>query len=594
MPTIVGMYLRHSTRRKDGKTHVYWQLVRSVRRGRRVVQETVAQLGELDAEGRARATLLARQMSGRTDELRQGSLFDAPQPEEAVKVRLNAVRLERSRAFGAVWLGWLLWRALKLDELLGALMPAGRESVRWSDVIAILTIGRLCEPSSELHVAERWYRTTALEDLLGVASEAIYDERLYRSLDRVLPHKAAIEAHLVSRFGELFDLDYDLLLYDVTSTYFEGAADPSLCKRGYSRDHRPDCVQVNIALVVTREGMPLGYEIFPGNTADVSTVEEIVSSMEARFGRANRVWVMDRGMVSQDNLEWLHHSGRRYVIGTPKAELKRWLKQIEDHNDWRQIRDDVEVKICRGPDAAETFLLCRSASRVDKERAMHERFKARIEQGLDSLQRRIDKSTKALERGAIERQIGRLLQRNSRAAGAFSITVLDDDTHPSRIRLKRTYRAEWAEWANLTEGVYILRTNIAEWTDEALWQTYIQLTEAEAAFRVHKSELAMRPIWHHKADRIKAHILICFLAYAMWKTLQQWQSRAGLGHSPRTILEELSRITAADIVLPLADDPNCALRIRCVVRPEREQQILLDHLGLQLPQRLRAPPVTQM
>jgi len=594
VPTIVGMYLRHTTRRKDGKTHVYWQLVRSVRRGRKVTQETVAQLGELDAEGRARATLLAREMTGRADELRQGSLFDAPPPEEAVKVRLNAVRLERSRAFGAVWLGWTLWRALKLDELLARVMPAGRESVPWGDVIAILAIGRLCEPSSELHVAERWYRTTALEDLLGVPTEAIYDERLYRSLDRVLPHKRAIEAHLVERFGELFDLDYDLLLYDVTSTYFEGKADPDLCKRGYSRDHRPDCVQVNIALVVTREGMPLGYEIFPGNKADVSTVEEIVSTMEARFGKANRVWVMDRGMVSEDNLKWLNQSARRYVIGAPKAELKRWLKQIEDHADWRHIREDVEVKICRGPDNAQTFLLCRSASRIDKERAMHERFKVRIEEALDSLERRIDKSTKRLDHGTIERQLGRLLQRNSRAAGAFSISVLDDDTHPSGVRLKRTYRADWAEWANLTEGVYILRTNIADWTDEALWQTYIQLTEAEAAFRVHKSDLAMRPIWHHKADRIKAHILICFIAYAMWKTLQQWQSRAGLGHSPRTILEEFSRITAADIVLPLADDSKRELRIRCVVRPEREQQILLDHLGLQLPQRLRAPPVTQM
>lgn len=590
MRTIVGMYLRHTTRRKDGKTHVYWQLVRSVRRGRKVVQETVAQLGELDGEGRARATLLARQMTGGAEEPRQGSLFDASQPEEAVKVRLDAVRLERSRGFGAVWLGWLLWRALKLDQVLGALMPAGRESVPWADVIAILAIARLCEPSSELHVAERWYRSSALEDLLGVPAEAVYDERLYRSLDRVLPHKRQIEAHLVERFGELFELDYDLLLYDVTSTYFEGVADPELCKRGYSRDHRPDCVQVNIALVVTREGMPLGYEIFPGNTVDVSTVEQIVGSMEARFGKANRVWVMDRGMVSQDNLEWLNQTGRRYVIGTAKAELKRWLRQIEDHHDWRQIREDVQVKICRGPDIGEeTFLLCRSASRIDKERAMHERFKARIDQGLDSLQRRIDKSTKALERGAIERQIGRLLERNSRAAGAFSITVIDDDTQPSGIGLKRTYRADWAEWANLTEGVYILRTNITEWTDQALWQTYIQLTEAEAAFRVHKSELAMRPIWHHRADRIKAHILICFIAYAMWKTLQQWQSRAGLGHSPRTILEELGRISAADVVLPLADESGRELRIRCVVRPAREQQILLDHLGLQLPQRLKVP-----
>jgi transposase len=351
---------------------------------------------------------------------------------------------------------------------------------------------------------------------------------------------------------------------------------------------------VNIALVVTREGMPLGYEIFPGNKADVTTVEEIVAAMEARFGKANRVWVMDRGMASADNLAWLNETGRRYVIGTPKAELKRWLKQIEERTDWRHIRDDVEVKICRGPDSEETFLLCRSASRIDKERAMHSRFKARIDAGLDSLERRIAKSTHALERGPIERQIGRLLERNSRAAGAFAIAVVEEPSHPSGIRLQRSYRSDWAEWANLTEGLYILRTNITEWTDEALWQTYIQLTEAEAAFRVHKSDLAMRPIWHHKAERIKAHILICFIAYALWKTLQQWQSRAGLGHAPRTILEEFSRISAADVVLPLADASKRELRIRCVVRPEREQQILLDHLGLQLPQRLKPPATTEM
>lgn len=588
------MYLRHTTVKKNGKRHVYWRLVRSVRQGRKVVQETVAYLGELDAQGRAKARALARSITGERCNEAQGQLFDEDDGSEAVPVQLGKVRLERSRAFGAVWLGWLLWRALRLDELLSELMPAGREAVRWADVVAILVIGRLCEPSSELHVAERWYRTTALEDLLGVSSEAIYDERLYRSLDRLLPHKEAIEAHLVQRFGELFELDYDLLLYDVTSTYFEGVADPEIAKRGYSRDHRPDCVQVNIALVVTREGMPLGYEIFPGNTADVSTVEEIVSSMEKRFGKANRVWVMDRGMASEDNLAWLNETGRRYVIGTPKAELKRWLKQIEDTTDWRHIRDDVEVKICTGPDSVETFLLVRSASRIDKERAMHERFKARIEAGLESLQRRIAKSTKALDRGAIERQIGRLLERNSRAAGAFSISVLDDDDHPSGIRLRRAYRADWAQWAHLTEGVYILRTNIAEWTDEALWQTYIQLTEAEAAFRVHKSELAMRPIWHHKADRIKAHILVCFIAYALWKTLQKWQARAGLGHSPRTILEELSHIHAADVVLPLADGSARSLRIRCVVRPDPSQALLIERLGLDLPQRLRIPQPIEM
>ena len=257
------MYLRHTRRRKDGKTHVYWQLVRSVRRGRKVVQQTVAQLGELDAGGRARAEGLARSIAGRISDCCQGQLFDRAEASGSVgAVKLDGVRLERSRSFGAVWLGWILWRALKLDEQCEALLVSQRETVGWAEVIAILVIGRLGEPSSELHVAEQWYRTTALEDLLGIAVEEIYDERLYRALDRLLPHKEALEKHLVKRLGELFALDYDLLLYDVTSTYFEGVADPVVAKRGYSRDHRPDCVQVNMALVISREGMPLGYEIF--------------------------------------------------------------------------------------------------------------------------------------------------------------------------------------------------------------------------------------------------------------------------------------------------------------------------------------------
>jgi transposase len=553
------------------------------------VQQTVAQLGELDAEGRARAEALARSIAGRGSESWQGQLFDRGEPTGSLAVKLDRVRLERSRSFGAVWLGWILWRALKLDELCGALLACKRETVPWSEVIAILVIGRLCEPSSELHVAERWYRTTALEDLLGVAVEDIYDERLYRALDRLLPHKETIEKHLVQRLGELFELDYDLLLYDITSTYFEGVADHAIAKRGYSRDHRPDCVQVNIALVVSQEGMPLGYEIFAGNTTDVTTVQQIVQSMEDRFGKVNRVWVMDRGMVSAENIAWFSSTGRRYVIGTARAELGRFAKQLAEKTDWRQIREDIEVKICRGPDGSETFLLCRSASRSEKEQAMHERFSKRIEEGLQSLGRRIEKSQSALDRGALERQIGRLLERNARASARYSICLTEHKATPAGVKLKWSTRPEWDHWAKLTEGTYILRSNIHDWTDEQLWKTYIQLSEAEAAFRIQKSDLCIRPIWHHKQDRIKAHILICFLAYVLWKTLQQWQSRAGLGHSPRTILSEFSRIHAADIVLPLDDGSKREIRLRCVVRPDREQELLLQRLGLTLPERLRPP-----
>lgn len=588
------MYLRHATRRKDGKSHVYWRLVRSVRRGGKVVQETVAQLGELDAEGRARAAELARNICGRAQERGQEQLFDSTRPSQALAVKLDGVRLERSRSFGAVWLGLKLWQALKLDEVSREHLPAKRERVSWTDVIALLVIARLCEPSSELYVAEKWYRTTALEDLLGVSAESIYDERLYRALDRLLPHKEAMEKHLVKRLGELFDLDYDLLLYDVTSTYFEGLADPAIAKRGYSRDHRRDCVQVNIALVVSRDGMPLGYEIFAGNTPDVSTVKQIVEKMEERFGKVNRVWVMDRGMVSAENIAWLNATNRRYVIGTARTELRRFAKQLAEKTDWRQIREDVEVKICRGPHGSESFLLCRSASRIEKEKAMHERFSKRIEEGLQSLAQRIEKSKSLLERGQLERQIGRLLERNSRAAARYSIALSQDPSVAAQVKLQWSERTEWDDWAKLSEGTYILRSNIHDWTDEELWKTYMQLSEAEAAFRIHKSDLCIRPIWHHRQDRIEAHILICFLAYALWKTLQKWQSRAGLGDSPRTILTELSRIDSADIVLPLADGSKRELRLRCVVRPEREQQLLLQRLGLTLPERLRPPAIAEM
>lgn len=588
------MYLRHSTVCKDGKTHTYWRLVRSVRRGRRVAQETVAQLGELDAEGRARARSLALKMCGRGE---QRELFEAPAAaREAVALRLDQIRLERSRRFGDVWLGWTLWRAVGLEEFCAARLPAGRAQVPWGTMAAILVIARLCEPSSELHIAEDWYRRTALEDLLGVPAERVNDDRLYRALDRLLPHKRALEEQLTGRLGELFGLDYELLLYDVTSTYFEGqAAANRLARRGHSRDHRPDCKQVCIALVVTREGLPLGYEVFAGNRTDVTTVEEIVGTMEARYGQARRVWVMDRGMMSADNIAWLAGGGRRYLIGANKSELKRLAPALAEARDWRQVREGIEAKLCAGPDGGETFVLVRSADRQQKEQAMHARFCERIEQGLASLQGRLERARGAVDRSAAERQIGRLLGRNTRAAARYSIRLIDDAAPPAGLRLDWSARPEWDDWARLSEGCYVLRTNVQDWTAEELWKTYIQLTDAEAAFRIHKSQLSIRPIWHQRADRVQAHILVCFLAYVLWKTLEQWQSRAGLGNSPRTILEELARIDSTDVVLPTATTPQRDLRLRCVVRPDRAQAALLDRLGLRLPERLRTSTLaTQM
>ncbi len=584
-----AVYLRHSVRRKNGKTHTYWRLVRSVRRDGRIVQETVAQLGELDAEGRAQAKALARQIMGRGD---QRELFEeSAAHDEMVRVQLGRLRLERGRRFGDVWLAWKLWQALRLDELCAELLPEGREEVPWGVVAAVLVVARLCEPSSELHIAEDWYRTTALEDLLGLPSEKVNEARLYRALDRLLPHKREIERHLVKRLGELFAPDYDLLLYDVTSVYFEGLAQANpLARYGHSRDHRPDCKQVCLALVVTREGMPLGYEVFAGNRSDVTTVEEIVETMEERYGIAQRVWVMDRGMTSAENIEWLQQTGRRYLLGTPKSELRKWSREVAESRDWQRVREGVEAKLCAGPDGRERFLLCRSVERREKERAMHERFTQRIEQALTKLAERMDRSRKRMNRWNVERQIGRLLGRNTRAAGRYEIRVVDDPTRASGIRLSWSTHPEWDEWAWYSEGCYLLRTNVTDWTPEELWRAYIQLTDAESAFRIHKSELSIRPVWHQKAERVQAHILVCFLAYVLWKTLEQWQQRAGLGNSPRTILEELGRIQSLDVAAPLAEDPRREFRLRCVVRPDKAQASLLDRLGLQLPERLRIPP----
>jgi hypothetical protein len=581
------MYLRHTTRVKDGKAHTYWRLVRSVRVGRKVIQQTVAQLGELDAEGRARAKALARTITGGRE---QTDLFRPSEPAgAAVRVRLDRVRVERGRTFGDVWLGWTLWRALRLDEVCERLLPAGRAEVPWATMAAVLVLARLCEPSSELHLAEDWYRRTALEDLVAVPAALVNDDRCYRALDRLLPHKTALEQHLVARLGELFAVEYDRLLYDVTSTYFEGrAARNPLAQRGHSRDHRPDCRQVCVALVVTRDGLPLGYELFAGNRTDVTTVQEIVGTMETRYGAAQRIWVMDRGMTSAKNLAWLRQTGRRDLVGTPKSELRQWGRQLTEAHDWQVVRDGVEAKSCRGPDGQETFVLIRSHDRREKERAMHDRFRGRIEQGLGRLARRLSRARRPLDRGPVDRQLGRLLARNTRAAGRYTITLAADPTVAAGVRLVWAARPEWDDWAQASEGCYVLRSNIPDWSPEDLWRTYIQLSEAEAAFRIQKSELSIRPIWHQREDRVKAHILVCFLAYVLWKTLEQWQQRAGLGHSPRTILEELRRIQSTDVILPTVDGRD--LRLRCVVRPDPAQARLLARLGLDLPERLRMSP----
>jgi transposase len=413
-----------------------------------------------------------------------------------------------------------------------------------------LVAARLCEPASELHIAEDWYRRTALADLLQLGEEQVNKDRLYRALDHLLVHKAAIEAHLSHRWGELFAVENEVLLYDVTSTYFEGEAEANpLAQRGYSRDHRPDCKQVCIALVVTFDGFPLGYEVFAGNTNDSRTLQTIVATMEARHGMVGRAWIADRGMASAANLEWLRESGRRYIIGAPKSELKKFGSALAAPDGWRTIHEGVAVKLTRHPEAEETVILCRSADRRSKEQAMHDRFSQRIETALKRLAARVARAQRRLDPAPVNRQIGRILQQNQRAAARFAVELIPDHC-PAGFRLHVAHNAAFADWAALSEGAYLLRSNIADWSDEQLWKAYIQLTQAEAAFRIQKDQLNLRPIWHQRPERVQAHILVCFLAFVLWKSLEMWQCRAGLGNSPRTVLEELARIQSHDIVLP--------------------------------------------
>lgn len=595
---FLGMYIRQCFRTVEGERRAYWALVESVRTERGPRQNVVAWLGKLDQAGRMGVWQAARGIqhdgsSKATASFTQQPLFefeDTPVEPRWVRVDTNAVRVENSRSFGGPWLALQLIEKLKLDEFLNKQLPKGKEHIPWSITAMILVIARLLDPSSELYISEQWFPKSALPDLLGVPVDRVDDNRLYRALDELLPHKEALEIHLKNRLGELFDLEYDLLLYDVTSTYFEGQCQSNpIAKRGYSRDQRGDCKQVCIALVVTRCGMPLGYEVFAGNTADVTTVKGIVEMMERRYGKSDRIWVMDRGMTSEDNLEFLRQGNRRYIIGTNKALLKKFEQELLKE-DWTTIREGIEVRLCKMPkeqdsecadEVTETFILCRSKDRIEKDKAIIQRAADKIAERLATMKARCKKQNR--DPLIVSREIGRLLGQNTRAAHLFDVKVATKDD-------KKSALVEWkkikpvTDWHDLSDGCYLLRTNITDWSEEDLWKAYIQLTEAEDAFRIQKSDLSIRPVWHQKEDRVRAHILVCFLSYVLWKALGQQCKRAGLGDEPRRVLSELSEIRMVDVVLPT--DTGREIRNRCVARPTDHQRILLEKLGLRLPTRI--------
>ncbi len=579
------MYLRRNRKFQHDEPYDYWTLVRTIRTARGPRQQIVAHLGKLDDKeqriARSWADLDAL-LEGR-EPGRQGELGVEGSKEEAAlwkRVNVRGVRVERARQFGRVYLGLALWRRLGLHTLLREAIPQGREWVEWEQVTCILALGRFCAQGSELAMAQRWYESTALEDLLGVSPAAINDARLYRGLDQLHERKDDLCRHLQQRWQNWFGVGFEFLLYDVTSTFFEGqAALNAKAQRGYSRDNRPDCKQVCIGLVVTSEGLPVGYEVFAGNRTDVTTLEEVVGMMENKYGKPKRIWVVDRGIVSEQNLAFLRERGAHYLVGTPKSELKRHEEKLLEQTDWSKVREGVEVKLIDTPHGQERFVLCRSRDRAEKEKAMLQRQIDRLRQALEKLDTGLRKRPRQDVMG-VERRIGRWLGRNPAAERLFEVSVIHDEQgRAAGITIRE--RPDRLDWARLAQGAYMLRTNHSETDPVKLWQWYIQLTQAEAAFRSVKSDLAMRPVFHQKAQRVESHILVCFLALAMWRTLEQWMSRQGLGSCARALLLQLDELRCVDVILPVAEGPE--LRLRMVVKPEKPLAFLLAKLGLHLP-----------
>ena len=491
--------------------------------------------------------------------------------------------MERVRQFGKVYVALVLWRRLGLHRFFQKHLRGGRESVSWAQVASILSAGRFCEQVSELALAERWYASTALEDLIGVDVEAVYDNRLYRGLDRVLPLRSELFDHLRERYASWFGSRFEFLIYDITSTYFEGqCAGNQQAQRGYSRDKRPDCKQVCIGLVVTTEGLPLAYEVFDGNRADVTTVEEMVELMEKHYGVADRIWVLDRGMVSEDNLDYLCKKKARYLVGTPKSQLKSFERELLEQSDWSEVQAGVEVKLVAHPDRAEQeqYVLCRSQARRDKEAAMLQRQQERLGKKLEQIDAGLRKRPQRPDR--VERRIGRWLGRNTMLERIFSVKV-QIDRKGRACALKVSEDTGKADWAQRAHGAYLLRTNCLEEDPRKLWRWYIQLTQAEDAFRCSKSDLGLRPLFHHKEERVQAHILICFIALVMWRTLENWLQSKGLGSCARQVLHELDNLRSMDVVAPLRGGRQA--RLRLVGKPERLCAELLKKMDLKLPGR---------
>ena len=575
------MFLRSIHRHKDGKDHRYFSIVENHRLASdRTVQRTVLYLGEINDQQQAAWRKTLSVFDEEQQEYANLSLFpdDREIPADAVdslQVKVSGLELRRPRVFGSCWLGCELWRQLGLHEFWDTRLAGSREAVAWEKVLQLLVVNRLLDPGSEFRVHRQWYLSTAMDALLGTDFAVAEKDRLYRCLDRVLEHKQELFLWLRQKWADLFQADFEVLLYDLTSTYFEGAMEQNpKAKYGHSRDKRTDCLQVVIALVITSDGFPLAYEVMDGNTSDRATLRGFLDKIEKTYGKAKRMWVMDRGIPSEEILREMRDPAREifYLVGTPKGKIQQYEKKWLDLP-WQKVRESVEVKLFE--QEGELYVLAKSAGRQAKETAMRRKRLARLFRKLRAMRRSLPSRDQLLMRlGAAKSAAGRAFQFVHLQVPGENQEVTRE-TFQFRVDKKKLQAAEWRD------GHYLLRSNLTAGDPSVLWARYVQLTQIESVFRSLKSELGIRPIYHQLEHRADAHILIAFLAYCLQITLKQRLLLHAPGLTPTAVLEKLAEIQMIDIWIPTVDQRW--LILPRYTQPSSDTKLLIEKLKLELP-----------
>ncbi len=582
------MFLRATKRIKDGKEHRYWSIVESKRcQGSRVVQRQVLYLGEIND---SQKTAWCKTIDVVMEDARSRQIAIFPQDRQAppldcdvVQVDLSRLQLKRPRQWGACWLACSLWEQLKLDEFWQDRMGVSRQGTRWLNVLKTLVCFRLIDPGSKWRLHRQWFDQSAMGDLLGEDFSLVQKDKLYRCLDRLLEHKRDFFSYLNKTWQMLFDVRFEVLLYDLTSTYFE--SDPpeyrgegGLRRFGYSRDKRSDCVQVVIALIVTPEGFPLAYEVMPGNTSDKTTLSDTLKKVEAQYGKSERIWIMDRGIPTEETLAEMRNSGMptSYLVGTPKGRLTK-LEQEFIGKPWAQAKESVQVKLLEKQD--EVYILAKSTARHQKERGMRQRKLKRLWARLHELQ------TQSNSRDQLLLKLGSAKKDAGRAWYLVKVDIPRAQDY-EKAGLQFSLRKDKLRTTRLREGRYLLRSNLTDKDPATLWRHYILLTEVEQAFKELKHDLAIRPIYHQKDDRIEAHIFVAFIAYCLQVTLKHRAKSLAPGLTPRAILEKFAAMQMVDVELPTSDGRQ--LSLSRYTQPEKDQRLLLQQLKLTLPE--QPPP----